>query len=132
MTYQKYVWPHPFTTVCTFLYFQHFLKNQFLKIRPLKKFMVFMLFFLLFSRIEFSSHDEMILIDVFLSLLTNKRSKITSVSPKNELQPKYFLSINSFLLVYNIREGKSRTLNRLTTRRSEQHSVGWQCHGVTI
>ena len=64
--------------------------------------------------------------------LTNKRSKITSVSPKNELQPKYFLSINSFLLVYNIREGKSRTLNRLTTRRSEQHSVGWQCHGVTL
>ena len=29
-------------------------------------------------------------------------------------------------------ETGNRGLNRLTTRRSEQHSVGWQCHGVTI
>ena len=90
--------------------FSAFSENQFLKIRPLKKVYGFYAFFLLFSRIEFPSHDEMILIDVFLSLLTNKRSKITSVSPKNELQPiNTFSPISSFLLVYNIRDGKSRT-----------------------
>ena len=76
----------------------------FWKIRPLKNFLWFSFFifsyWIFFSwRMTMSSYR----------FLTNERSKITSVSPKNELQPKYTLSLNSFLLVYNIREGKSRT-----------------------
>ena len=98
MTYQKYVWP-------SFYYFQqitvhsHFFKNPTFKNFLWFSFFIFSYWIFFSWRMTMSSYR----------FLTNERSKITSVSPKNELQPKYTLSLNSFLLVYNIREGKSRT-----------------------